>query len=598
MPKQKNIIIDYTSRDFESIKQDLVDYAKRYYPDTYKDFTDASFGSMVLDSVSYVGDVLSYYLDYSVNESFLDTSIEIDNIRKHARALGYNYSGTPSSYGVLSFYILCPSNTEGTAPDYKFLPVLKRGSQFSGDNDVNFILTEDVDFNDPLNQIVSARFDESSGATTYFAIKAFGLVQSGTIFTTEVILDGTFEKFRKIRIGDIDITEIMSVVDSSGNDYFEVDNLAQEVIFLETSNPDAMKDGVRSILKPHIATRRFVLQRDDTGTYIQFGFGSEDEDSTGVVDPARIALRLHGKNHISNKSFDPSKLLSTDKLGISPFNTTLTITYRVNQFGNSSVGANSLRNVTNADLMFRDRSQLDGLEVSFITDSLEVTNEEPFSSLSDDITIEELKQRAISNYASQGRAVTKQDYESLVYNMPSKFGGIKRANIVNDPSSSNRKLALYIVSESPTETLFKTHTVVKNNLKNWLSRYKMLNDSIEIFDAKIVNFSIDFLAISDPRYDSDVILTECISDLQNYFAETLYIGEPLYLTRIYERLNNVKGVMDVKKVMIENKVGGNYSSVSMQFDEAMSRDGTYLKVPKNVILELKYPDLDIKGTIK
>ena len=152
MPKNKNVMVKYTSRDFESIKSDLVDYTKRYYPDSYRDFSAASFGSLMLDVVSYTGDILSYYLDYHVNESFLDTSLEFDNIRKHARALGYKFSGTPSSFAVVSLFILCPANIDGTAPDTSYLPILKAGTTFSAAEGANFSLTEDIDFSDLKNR--------------------------------------------------------------------------------------------------------------------------------------------------------------------------------------------------------------------------------------------------------------------------------------------------------------------------------------------------------------------------------------------------------------------------------------------------------------
>lgn len=598
MPKSKNINIDYTSREFASIKQDLVDYAKRYYPDSYKDFTAASFGSMILDSVAYIGDVLSYYVDYSVNESFLDTAIEFDNVRKHARALGYNFSGTPTAYGTITTYILCPANAEGTAPDLTYLPTLKRGSVFSTDTGVNFILTEDIVFNDSKNEFVAARFNEATGATTYFAVRASGMVQSGLLFSSEVPVDSVFERFKRVRVGDSDVSEIESVFDSEGNQYYEVDNLAQEVIFVETTNKDAVSDGVRSILKPFVATRRFVVQRDDTGTYIQFGFGSEGEDNTGLTDPSKIALNLHGKNTISENSFDPTKLISTNKLGISPSNTTLTIKYRSNEDVGSSVGTNSIVNATEFELFFNPDNILDNDEKNIVINSLEITNDEPITSVNSTITLEELKVRAMAQYAAQNRAVSRQDYESLVYNMPAKFGAIKRANIVNDPSSTNRRLSLYVVSENSDGKLANTNNVVKNNLKNWLTSYKMLNDIVDIMDAKIINFSVEFVAQIDHRFDNDSVLSECIENLKDYFSEVSYVGEPIYLTRIYQRLNDINGVLDVKDVKLENLTGENYSPTSLNFHDALSRDGTFIKMPQNAVAELKFPDLDIKGTVK
>ena len=598
MPKNKNVNIKYTSREFATIKQDLIDHAERYYPESYKDFSQASFGSMVLDSVAYVGDVLSYYLDYNVNESFLDTAIEFDNIRKHARSLGYNYNGIPSSFGTLAFFVLVPSNSEGTAPDLNYLPVLKRGSAFRSTGGGNFVLTEDVDFNHAKNEFVAARFNSTTGATTHFAVKGHGQVQSGIFEAVTADLNDTdFEKFRRILIGGSEITEIYSVRDSEGNVYYEVDNLAQEVIFMETTNPSALQDGVRSILKPFVASRRFVLQRDDTGTYLQFGFGSEDEDTTGLIDPSRVALKMHGKNYISNQSFDPTKLLSTNKLGISPYNTTLRVVYRTNPPNTINAAANTITEVSAPDVVFRNSTTLSNIVKTAVINSIECTNEEPISSINDDITIEELKQRAKSHYSSQNRAVTKQDYESLVYNMPTKFGGIKRANVINDPSATNRRMALYVVSEDTEGKLATSNSITKINLKNWLSNYKMLNDVIDIFDATIINFSVEFMGVSDPKYNADAVLFNCNEELKKYFTETFYIGEPLYLSKIYQRLNRVEGVVDIKDVKILNKTGGQYSSVSIDIDEMMSRDGTYLKVPKNAILELKYPGLDIKGVI-
>jgi len=600
MPKSKNINIKYTSREFESIKDDLIDHAKRYYPNTYRDFSKPSFGSMVLDSVAYVGDVLSYYLDYHVNESFIDTALEFDNVRKHARALGYNYTGIPTTYGILDFYVLVPSNAEGTAPDLSYLPILKAGSVFNSNNGGNFILTEDVIFNKASNEFRAARFNSGTGATTFFAVKATGQIESGILLSSTADLTGmTFERFRRVRVGGSNVTNIISVVDSEGNRYYEVDNLAQETILKETTNPDALTDGVRSIIKPFIATRRFTVVRDDTGTYLQFGFGSDEEDPTAVVDPSKIALKMHGKNNITLSSFDPTQLIKTNKLGVSPYNTNLSIVYKSNDAGAINAGANTITSVSSAIFEFRDLANLNSKQVSEVRASLECSNPMPITSIEEStITVQEIKQRAKASFASQSRAVTKQDYESLVYNMPPKFGAVKRANIVNDPSSTNRRISLYVVSEDDTGALEVANSVTKNNIKNWLSSYKSLNDVIDIMDAIIVNFKIDFYAVSDSRYDNSQVLFECIEAIKSYFLEPLYIGEPLYLTRIYEILNRIDGVVDVKNVKISNTSGGIYAPTSLNMKQLLSKDGTYYKVPKNVILELKYPSLDIKGTIK
>lgn len=599
MPKNKNIAVKYTSRDFESIKKDLVEYAKRYYPDGYRDFSAASFGSLVLDTVAYTGDILSYYLDYHVNESFLDTSLEFDNIRKHARSLGYKFAGAPSSFGTVSLFILCPANTDGTAPDTTYLPILKAGTSFSTSDGGNFILSEDVDFSDVSSDIVAARFDSSTGATTYFAVRNFGQVQSGVLNVSTVnLINSTFERFKKVRVGASNISQIISVYDSEGNRYYEVDNLSQEVVFVETTNQNAATDGVRSILKPFATTRRFTVEQDDTGTYLQFGFGSEEEDDGGITDPSRVSLKMQGKDYISSKSFDPSKLISTNKLGISPSNTELSIVYRSNSPESTNVSANSITSVASKTFVFDDITVLTNSQRSFVVNSLEVNNDSPITSINVDISTEELKQRAKAHYAAQNRAVTKQDYESLVYNMPPQYGAVTRANIINDPSSTNRKLSLYVISQNKNGILEKTNIVTKNNIKNWLNQYKSINDQIEIYDPKIVNFRIEFTVMVDKRYSQDVVLRECIDEVKGLYADKMYIGEPLYITRIYEILNRVDGVIDVRKVKINNRTGGAYSNVNLDMDNIISKDGTFFHTPNNTILEIKFPDEDIKGIAK
>jgi hypothetical protein len=597
MPKNKNVSIKYTSREFESIKEDLIEFAKRYYPDTYKDFSAASFGSLMLDTVAYTGDILSYYLDYHVNESFMDTSLEFDNVRKHARSLGYKFAGSPSSFGIVSLYILCPSNTDGTAPDTRYLPILKAGTSFSTNDGGSFILNEDVDFASSTSDVVAARF--ANNVTTYFAVRNYAQVQSGVFNLAKIDLtNSTFEKFKKVRVGGSNISEIISVQDTEGNKYYEVEHLSQEVVFVDTTNKNAENDGVRSILKPYSTTRRYVLEQDDTGTYLQFGFGSEDIDDGGLTDPSRVALKMQGKNYISSKSFDPTKLISTNKLGISPYNTELSIVYRSNSPQTTNVSANSINQVTSKRFVFKDITVLTNSQRNFVENSLEVTNEEPITSISVDITVEELKQRAKSRFASQNRAVTKQDYESLVYNMPPKYGAVTRANIINDPSSTNRKLSLYLISQDNNGHLAQTSEVTKNNVKNWLNQYRSLNDQVEILDPKIVNFGIEFSISVDKKFSQPIVLRQCIEEIKKLFSNKLYIGEPLYLSRIYSVINRIDGVIDVKNIKFVNKTGGVYSLITLDLDKIVSKDGTYLMTPQNCIMELKFPEEDIKGIAK
>lgn len=598
MSKQKKTPIKYTSRDFDSIRSDLIEHAKRFYPEQWKDFSKGTVNSLLIDSVAYVGDVLSYYLDYQANESFLDSALEFNNIRKHARALGFKFSGAPNSYGFISLFCLVPSNVDGTAPNQSYYPILKKGATFQSSNGTTFTLTEDVDFGAETNDNVAAIFNDNTGETEYFAVKAVGQVVSGVFSRITIDLtSSSFEKFKKIRIGDATYSEIISVKDSDGNEYYEVDNLAQEVVFKETTNRDAATEGVRSILKPFVADRRFVVEQDDTGTYLQFGFGSEDSEAEEIADPSKVFLEMHGKSYVSSRTFDPSKLIGTTKLGISPSGTTLTVIAKANTADITNVPSNSLTEVVSASMVFESEINLDQEKKNKVISSLEVTNEEPILGSAERMTNEELKQRAKSYYATQGRAVTKQDYESMIYNMPNKFGIIKRVSVVNDPSATNRRMAIYMVSEDSSGKLIALNDRLKQNVKNWISSYKSLNDVIDIYDAKIVNFGVDYKVSLDSRYSNEDVLAKCNAKIQEFFSNQLYIGEPVYITRMYSILSKVDGVSDVKRVNVYQKRGSDYSPVVINFKEALSQDGTFIKTPKNAIMELKYPERDIKGVL-
>ena len=268
--------IKYVDRDFDSIKKSLVEHAKRYYPNTYKDFNQASFGSLLLDSVSYVGDVLSFYLDYQANESFLNTSIEINNVISLARLYGYNYSDSISSYGMCDFFITVPVNSIGTGPDINYAPVLREGTELASSLGGRYVLLEDVDFSNPNNLVVVASVSPTNGAPTAFAIKATGQIKSGFIEETFHEI-GEFKRFPKIRVEAENITEILSVEDEEGRRYYEVGHLSQDVIYTSIINRSSNKKEVSSILKPMATARRFIVENYPGYAEIQFGQASDSE---------------------------------------------------------------------------------------------------------------------------------------------------------------------------------------------------------------------------------------------------------------------------------------------------------------------------------
>jgi len=594
--KRKNFpLVKYTNRDFESIKESLLDYKKRYYPNISKDQNESSFDDLMMDLVSYVGDQLSFYVDYSVNESFLDTAIEFNNVLKLGKQLGYKFRGNPTSTGIGTFFAIVPANAGGLGPDSAYLFTLKRGSELSSIGGNGFLLNEDIDFANPQNSVVVARVNESTGLPTAYAVKTHGKIISGRM-VEEVINVGDFQKFLRLELSGRDISEVVSVVDSEGNEYFEVDYLSQDIIYKAIPNRADTSTTAPSLLRPFVVPRRFMVDRERTKTFLQFGFGSDrDVISDPLIDPTQVVLDIHGKNYISDVTFDPTNILGTDKLGIAPSNTILRVTYRVNTADNVNAAVNSVTQVVNPIVEFADMNSLNLEVVRGIIDSIEITNEEAIIGDITNPTVQELKLRIFDNFSSQNRAVTSLDYKSFVYAMPPEFGAIKRVNVIQDPDSFKRNLNMYVISEDNDGSLITTNQTIKENLKIWLQQGKMVNDTIDILDAKIINLGIDFVVAGDLEINKYDILNNCISVLRDEISKK---EEPFSITRIHKRLQKAIGVVDVIKVRIYQKKGGNYSDVRIDIDSLITPNGRFISCPQNVIFEIKYPNQDLRGSVK
>ena len=596
---RRNVPIRYTSRDFQSIREDLVNYAKRYYPNTLKDFSEASFGSLMIDTVAYVGDIMSFYLDYQVNESFIDTATDYNTIIRLASQMGYKFKGSPSTTGITSVYAIIPANSTGLGPDTRFMPILKANTVLRSTDGASFILTEDVRFDDPSNDVVVANTDAVTGNPVDYAIKAQGQLISG-IFETESVTVGAFEKFKRVRLNDSSLVEVVSVFDSEGHEYFQVEHLTQDVVYKSVPNRDEnTRQNTPSLMRPFIAARRFTVDHDSNGVTLTFGHGSDTETSSQTVaEPANVVLQRAAKDYTTDASFDPSNLIGNDKLGIGPANTTLTITKRRNTTLNTNAAVGSITTITSPIFEFNDPAIANTSQASGVIASIESYNEEPLVGTNSLPSREEIRLQAMNAFASQNRAVTSQDYEALTYMMPAKFGDVKRARVIRDQDSLKRNLNIYIMSEDSFGKLAQSNNALKENLKVHLNRYRMVNDTVDILDAKIVNIAIDFEVVSSEEVNKYEVLDSCIRALRERFAASMFIGERFYVTDVYTALNKVRGVVDTSRVSLVSKTGGDYSSSSLNIEQYMSLDGRYLSAPDNVILEIKFPQIDIKGTVK
>jgi len=600
--KNKITSIDYTSRDFQSIKRDLVAYAKRYYPNTFQDFNQASFGSLMLDTVAYVGDILSFYVDYQANESMLETANQYDSILRIGRQLGYKFNNAQTAYGTVALYITVPASSVGTSPDSQYIPVVEKGTMFSSVNNQSFILNEDINFADPRWEVVCHSTDAISSLPTQYAIKAFGQVMSGDVGVQSIEVGG-YRRFPTAEISNPNVAEIVSVEDSDGNSYYEVDHLSQNVVYIEVDNVGVHNDKVKKLLKPVIVPRRFTVSRGVRKTVLQFGYGSEENLSNVMIpDPSDLTLNIHGRNYVSQVSFDPSKMTKTDALGIAPANTTLLVSYRVASPGAVNANVGSVSKVVKRNIRFPSLGAgviLDTSLVRGVNSSLEVSNLEPIVGKVSFPTPQELKSRILGHFATQNRAVTKQDYISLIYSMPSQFGSIRRAVIVQDSDSFKRNLNVYVVSEDGSGKLATTNSVIKTNLKSWIERHKMINDTVDILDAWVMNIEVSFSAIAERgsnRYD---VFKTASDFLASYFSLKKYdIGENFYISDVFSVLRAVPGLLDVVEVNVAAKNQVGYSSAPFDISSRIDPDGRYIDIPKNVIIEVKYPDQDIVGTIR
>jgi hypothetical protein len=591
--------IDLTSRDFNSIKSDLVNYAKVHYPDTYQDFTQASFGSMIIDMVAYVGDMLSFYTDYQTNETLIDSAVEAENVAQLAKQFGYKYPGASTSTGKVAIYLEVPAKSDdaGSLPDTSNLPILKRGSILSSDGGASFTLIEDIDFSREDVEVTVGEDDGKKPIT--YAYKAYGDVVSGIVETQTLTLLEQ-KKFTEVEIDSENVTEVISVFDKDGNEFYEVEYLTQNIVFeaIRNFNQSNIEDAPY-IIKPKIAPRRFVVENTFDGiTKIKFGSGSESVISNNEFpDPASVVIQKHAKEYYTDDTFDPNKLLDTDKLGVIPPQGQLTIKYRKNDANNVNIPTGALTKVSSPIVAYKNSTVPPSVK-NKVVETIEADNEEPISGQVKPVLTEELRVRGLNAFASQNRAVTKDDYVSLIYRMAPKFGAVKRANVVRDNTSFKRNLNIYTVSENSNGFLTTTPQTVKENLKTWLNHYRMINDTIDILDGKVVNIGIEFELISKLEANTTDVLNKAISTLQDFYSNKLLMGTPFYISEIYQVLNDITEVVDTKNVRIVNKFGTGYSDSSYDIESNISADGRFIFVPEDTVLEIRYPNVDIIGVVE
>ncbi len=616
--------IKYFGRDFDSLKKGLIDFARIYYPNTYNDFNEASPGMMFVEMAAYVGDVLNYYIDSQFKENLLLHATERRSVLSIAAAMGYKPKvSVPSIVDIDIFQLLPPSGSStAVVPDTRYAVKINPGMRArSSAGNIEFIIQNKVDFS--INNIfdpttISVYSIDGSGAPNYFLAKKTVKAISAIPVTTTVEITGV-TKFYKFLVEAENLIGIQSIIDSDGNTWYEVPYLAQDTIFEQVQNtafndPDAAvySNDTPYLLKLKRVPRRFITRVTDRGIEVQFGSGiSSNADEELLATPENIGLSLPtGKDDI-DWSIDPAAPVITGAYGIVPSNTTLTVTYLVGGGISANVPSNTITEITAIDTSASNLPTTNPALNSTILNSVAVNNPTSATGGRGSETLEEIRQNAIAQLASQNRAVTREDYIVRAYGMPNVFGSVAKVFItpdeqnnigtseVNDTVANPLALNMYLLGYDNNKNLTTVNRAVKENLKNYLSQYRMLTDSINLRDAYVVNIGVDFDIVTLPNFNANEVLLNCINSLKSFFDNDKWqINQPIIYSDIINTILTIKGVQTVVDVQVKNlndELAG-YSNIAYSISEA-TRNGIVYPSLDPAMFEVKYPNNDIKGRV-
>lgn len=606
MAESKNI--SYLNKDFSDFKSTLINYAKSYFPTAYNDFSEASPGLMFIEMASYVGDVLSFYVDTQLQENFLLYTKEKSNAIALAYSLGYRPKVSYASHVELEISQLVPAITDiltGTQiPDPDFCMVLPANTPISSVGGIKFIILDEVDFSTTSNREVS--FFSSTNFLLTKKVKAI----SAEVKTVTHNFGSTPTKFNSFIINDEKILQVLEVTDSTSNKWYEVPYLAQENIINKTVNSTSSTDGVNYILSYTKTPRRFVTRLDSDGTLeLQFGAGvRSDADTVLLPNPNDAALGTVQDIYDPSNTYNKAAIFVTREYGLAPTGV-LTIKYLVGGGVISNVESNTIvrKEFTINDITFKGNITQQNKNDYF--DTLTITNPTPASGGRDGDTVEEIRQNTLHAFSAQNRAVTKQDYMSRILSMDNDFGSVAKVYISQDaqlsPNSGNDRLmdnnplsiSAYVLAYNANKNIILASTTLKNNIKTHLSEYKLLTDSINIKNAYYINIGVNFDITVSTGYNNRDVITNCLVALKEHFnISNWQINQPIILSDINSILLQIKGVQSVVKVEISNKQGGNYSLYGYDIKGA-TKNGIIYPSLDPAIFEVRYPDVDIQGRV-
>ena len=607
----ENRNINYINKDFNEYRNSLINFTKTYFPTVYNDFSPSSPGMMFLEMSAYIGDVLSFYLDNQTQENFIEFARQQNNLYALAYMMGYTPKATSVSTTYIDIYQKIPA--VGNQPDFTYTLNINENLSVSSplQNGATFLIQDPIDFT----------YSSSSDPTeitlydsNFYLLKKTRKAISAQI-NTSTFSFGNPERFQTIQITGENIIKILDITDSDGNIWYEVPYLAQEMIYdsiknTNINNPNFSIDNgnVPYLLQLKKVPRRFVTRfLNNTTLQIQFGAGTNTSNNEEEITPSpdNVGLGLPYKMSKLSTAFSPSNFLYTNTYGISPYNTTLTVRYLTGGGIQSNVSANSLTVINNKDIIKFQNNGLDNTLANNVYNSIAVVNPIPSTGGGGGDTADDIRLKSLNSFTTQQRTVTQDDYLIRALSLPSDYGNIAKIYIEPEkisnllPGETPSILNMFILAYDNNKNLIPSLPALKQNLSTYLSQYRVINDSIKIKDAFIINIGVDFEIIVLPNFNNNLVITNCITQLQDYFnIDKWQINEPIMLKDLFILLDKVNGVQTVKNINITNKFGSilGYSNYSYDINGATQNNVIYPSLDP-MIFEVKYPNTDIKGKV-
>lgn len=606
---KKEKVRNFVAKDFDGLRSELLSYARIYFPDKIQDFSEASLGGLFLDLAAMVGDTMSYYLDHQFNELNPLTAIESANVTRHVREAGVKIVGASPASVYVRFYLDVPAeqNDDGEyVPKLSALPIIGEGTVLKSNSGISFNLTEDINFaaKDKDGKFLcryTINTKTGSGAPATYIVSKEGLCISGVEITESFKIGNAHEPFREIILTNPHCSEIISVADTSLNDYYQVEALSQDTVYRAVLNMGEDNRLVPKNFEIIPAPYRFVSRFDPRSkiTVLRFGSGDASTFEDDIIpDPSSLALPLYGKKTFSRFSIDPQALLNTRSLGVSPKNTTLSIRYRYGGGLDHNVPATSIRFVDTLRMEFKNNPGTQ--DAQHVRSSIDVKNKEPARGGSYAPTLDELRNHVPTARQMQSRVVTKQDMLSRIYTIPSQFGRVYRAGMKQseiNPLATN----IYIVSKNEEGRLAVSPDALKANLSAYLNEYRLISDAFDILDSQIINFTVTFGILVAPNVSKPKIVQAVISRISKIMeVKNFQIDQPVVLDDIVNVIINTRGVVSLMNLEVKPITGStdgrNYSASSFNFSNS-TKDRMIIGPPGS-IFELRYPGHDIIGSAK